>query len=733
MLRKYLTEKVRQPLYELSPILLKSLETDHYLTRFGMSMEDVEIVKVLYDYDAEDETCLTLRTGDIIYVINRDESGWYDGVLSSGPFKGKRAWFPSNFTKPIEKTPPTSPITNDQLPTGWKQKIAKDGSSYYYNLSTYQTVTSKEEIPKNPRQSMLLLKASSVDFEELRNLSSLQEQEPQAPTTDEQPKWDLLINEIFRGISDLNDAAKVEDKSKFLLHTSDVIKAIRELLINCSALRKDSPILAQHPQLRPLHIQLLSNTAKLVLAAKIASGIYPKPKSTTKMRYQAGQVLSSVRNFVAITQDLNIPLNSVFPENKRKTTIVVPITSDFELVKKLDVLSNNILTTSTEMISYLVQDNQINQIILLSKSVVDQVGQVFSLIDELKVNDLLNKEMISLVDDFKLKREILYECINDLITTTSTLLDSYAPNNTNKLLQKCLSLLMRSSENVIVCTKILIDKKQDYEQQLLEIEIQGIHDPNRDSMDLLNFFKSSKLVNTENSQTLVKSESKDSLRSISSYGYDPMELILNIDGQISGGTLTALVERLTLHDMTIDPLFMSSFLQTFRLFTTQIELLSLLKLRFNITPSHTSTQKWQTIKQTPVRLRVFNVLKTWIELYLTEGDMGYYEEIMGFITTTIRPIMPSMAMRVIETLKKKRDEIMVSVPHPKTPKLPKMIRNSNVLVQLDYADVAKQITIMETELFNKLLPEDLINYVFSPTKNVKVSKMTLFSTQVIIN
>lgn len=51
-----------------------------------------EYVLAMHDYLAENPTCLSFRTGQVIHVLNRDNSGWWDGEL-----EGRRGWFPSNY------------------------------------------------------------------------------------------------------------------------------------------------------------------------------------------------------------------------------------------------------------------------------------------------------------------------------------------------------------------------------------------------------------------------------------------------------------------------------------------------------------------------------------------------------------------------------------------------------------------------------------------------------------
>ena len=53
-----------------------------------------EYVLAMHDYIPEQHnaTCLAFRAGQVIRVLNRDPSGWWDGELD-----GSRGWFPSNY------------------------------------------------------------------------------------------------------------------------------------------------------------------------------------------------------------------------------------------------------------------------------------------------------------------------------------------------------------------------------------------------------------------------------------------------------------------------------------------------------------------------------------------------------------------------------------------------------------------------------------------------------------
>ncbi|KAJ8064830.1 hypothetical protein OCU04_007138 [Sclerotinia nivalis] len=53
-------------------------------------------VRALYNYEADDLANLSFSKGDIIKVITRLESGWWDGILN-----GVRGWFPSSYCQVV--------------------------------------------------------------------------------------------------------------------------------------------------------------------------------------------------------------------------------------------------------------------------------------------------------------------------------------------------------------------------------------------------------------------------------------------------------------------------------------------------------------------------------------------------------------------------------------------------------------------------------------------------------
>lgn len=211
------------------------------------------------------------------------------------------------------------------------------------------------------------------------------------------------------------------------------------------------------------------------------------------------------------------------------------------------------------------------------------------------------------------------------------------------------------------------------------------------------------------------------------------ELLYNREGQISGGTLPALIERLTTHDSTPDATFVSTFYLTFRLFATPIAFAQALIDRFQYVGESPHIAG-------PVRLRVYNVLKGWLESHWRHDcDSPALGLIVPFAKRQLQIVLPTagkrlatltskvaaangpLVPRLMSSIGKTNTSIALYVP-PDTP-LPAPIITKNQLAALknwkhggasvsildfDPLELARQFTIKESQIFCSILPEELL-------------------------
>ncbi|KAJ3450658.1 ras guanine nucleotide exchange factor i-related [Anaeramoeba flamelloides] len=198
----------------------------------------------------------------------------------------------------------------------------------------------------------------------------------------------------------------------------------------------------------------------------------------------------------------------------------------------------------------------------------------------------------------------------------------------------------------------------------------------------------------------------------------------NKQENLKGATLNKLIEKLTGSETEyLD--FIPIFLMTYQSFTSPGRFLSKLFQRFQI-PSKIKS-KFQDEKgfeqyKTVIRLRTVSLLKTWLENHFSDFNEGLLSEVDRFIQTELRG---SLRKLFTEKLLKQINsripmntfqKITPSEPPPE-PKVPKNIFSKNLkLFDIDEIEIARQITLIDFEIFSQIKPAELLNCAWSKDK-----------------
>lgn len=268
--------------------------------------------------------------------------------------------------------------------------------------------------------------------------------------------------------------------------------------------------------------------------------------------------------------------------------------------------------------------------------------------------------------------------------------------------------------------------------------------------------------------------------------YDSSEISFNSEGQLTGATLKALVEKMTPHNTTIDATLSNAFFLCFRLFTTPMELFEVLEARYNMrAPAEIEINaddftRWTELKVAPVRLRVFNFFKLWLENHWNGAtDHCILEKLIEFAQTSMMHSLNKPGQRLAELANRrlsagpsaKMQTVAVTSPTsgssgtrgpgslkrmvsadrvkttpglteivsmytpnsvPKSSSAPQPIVSKTLMTQLkqlaparvnvmdfDPLELSRQLTIMESRIYCSILPEELLGQEFS--KKVGVS------------
>lgn len=217
------------------------------------------------------------------------------------------------------------------------------------------------------------------------------------------------------------------------------------------------------------------------------------------------------------------------------------------------------------------------------------------------------------------------------------------------------------------------------------------------------------------------------------YDYGVNEIVFNMEGNVKGGTLSALVERLTMHDY-LDMNFINTFLLTYRSFCSSVDLLNLLEARYNLQCPLGLTEEestiWEEKKLKLVRLRVFNVLKNWLELYYNEDDSILLDRLLEFTQTNIKITLKFSNGQLESLIQRRRDantmdngglkKMILTLPDPPDPILPRN-RKRFKLLDIDALEMARQLTIMDFKLYSAIKPIECLDKAWSSQEDDQVA------------
>jgi hypothetical protein len=252
-----------------------------------------------------------------------------------------------------------------------------------------------------------------------------------------------------------------------------------------------------------------------------------------------------------------------------------------------------------------------------------------------------------------------------------------------------------------------------------------------------------------------------------SHDYSLEDVAYNTEGLLVGATMDVLVEKMTPHDSIVDPAFSAVFFLTFRLFSTPIELVETIIQRYNLLPpegvSNEDRQLWQQRKGIPVRLRVSNFIKIWVEIYWRPGvDDSALEPLRTFTREGLAVMFPGPAQRIqdlIELRRKTAPSVIspksertrdpgMSINPPSAPipagEIPRPLMTKTLLANLrsrsfaaiaitdfDPLELARQLTIMECNLYCAIQPEEVLETGQEGAKSpVHVKAVSTLSTAI---
>ncbi|KAE8387014.1 ras guanine nucleotide exchange factor domain-containing protein [Aspergillus alliaceus] len=206
---------------------------------------------------------------------------------------------------------------------------------------------------------------------------------------------------------------------------------------------------------------------------------------------------------------------------------------------------------------------------------------------------------------------------------------------------------------------------------------------------------------------------------------------------LKSGSFDGLVEQLTRHDR-LDLSFNEAFLITYPTFVSASDLFEALLQRFYVDPpeqlTQTERQLWIQHKQKAIRLRVVNILKTWLEQFWMElhedTTIDLLRQIYAQIknspaimnTPTASQVLSVIDQRIQgkEIAKRLATPPNSSIPKPITPKNMKKLK----VLDIDPTELARQLTIIEFNHHARIKPRECLSQKWKKRRSNSVEPST---------
>ncbi|CUS15462.1 unnamed protein product [Tuber aestivum] len=420
----------------------------------------------------------------------------------------------------------------------------------------------------------------------------------------------------------------------------------------------------------------------------------------------------------------------------------------YAIVKPTLKLLESTLENTESVVSEYEQEIIGTRVITAAQGAFDAIKRYFNLIENINMAPLSATPQHPTLVDFSTQKQRLHDSFGELFiacqAVTAPLADEWTAVRGEPLEERLNSVRIYVKEiesgisSLNFSIQLLVEERREREPNR-DVRTEDLRRPDASPIDQVSRTPGQSHQRTSSRQTPRAASSID--RTVRSggaggggskaarvFGEEPppetpwylncdydSEIIYGAKNKVKGGTLVALVERVTRHDM-LDSNFISTFLLTYRSFTTAHELFNQLVRRFTVQPPSAldgpEFEIWTEKKQKLIRVRVLSILKMWLEQNWMEGLDDNARDLLKKMQQFAQGVMlpqlsgTSQVLSLIDTrLRGQEPEmkrlILNMVVQPPPPIMPKHMKKLKFL-DIDALEFARQLTIIESKSYGKL-------------------------------
>lgn len=597
--------------------------------------------------------------------------------------------------------------------------------------------------------------------------------------------WDELIESTRLAVERYRQAINTFDRANYVARAEDISDMLRLLIVAGSSTTDNHSgqpsIIGKNTNLNPHFRHFMAAFSKLVLSSHVAATDCPPPEAESKCLAEADEVMVGVFGFADIAKaqrEARLPrLKPGFVQGSQvgvnwriaggDTLVLEP-----ELVDRMDELTGVVkpafrrLEGTLDNAEAVVDEYQQRiigaNVISAAQCAFDILRRYFNLIDSINMTPLAATPQHPTLVDFSIQRQRLHDSFAELFMAcqlvTAPLADEWTATRGEPLEERLnfVRIYVKELENGMsslnFSIQLLVEERESREPRDRDIRTEDLRRTEIGPAEIQD-----RRLNSSHQRSLSRHIPPNRAPSAMDrplpqagrskvakvFGEEPPqetpwylgcdhdnEIIYGAKNKVKGGTLVALVERASRHDM-LDSNLISTFLLTYPSFTSASELFNQLVRRFTVQPpsglAPNDFEVWTEKKQKLIRVRVLSILKMWLEQNWMEGldeasrellrkmqtfakdvmlpQLGGTQQVLTLIDLRLRGQEPEMKRMILN---------MVSQPPP--PILPKHMKKLKFL-DIDAMEFARQLTIIESKSYGKLKAAECLSKGWSKQPN----------------
>eukprot|EP00842_Homolaphlyctis_polyrhiza_P007082 jgi/Hompol1/963/HPOL_005471-RA len=392
---------------------------------------------------------------------------------------------------------PAWAATTEQLPEHWHRKTdPTTGRIYYANELNNHTTYDLAEVMRSAKvpRTRTLVRVNSTTFQAVADSAtqpavsddSLSRSQPPAESIATVGggahlrgwgtkslidrtvviSWDILISNVLKAVSDLNYATKNRIVLRFLDQTYIVVRAVRDMLASAGCISLDAPIMKDNPDLVTKLKDIMKSISRLVLAANVASGVWPPPDAPERLHKEAIEVLLCIRNFVQTAQHLNIVLCHIPEDEMTQFDLNGVALSDQELAAQLESYAKTIQSRLAKIMTLAAsgaRKSSLPDMVEAVRQCVTSIGMMLSLLDDLSINpkDDLDHLTLKLAE----VKDKLYTSATSMVNMVSGgLCNRFSPVQIHASVLESSTEILVDADYAVRLAKRVLDRKEDASQ-----------------------------------------------------------------------------------------------------------------------------------------------------------------------------------------------------------------------------------------------------------------------------